>query len=205
MAVMLAMQGRIEAARELYQTGYAALKELGAGIVTLTSSIDSSEVERLAGDLGEAERELRRDYDALAAIDERYYRSTVAAFLSQVLWAAEKFDEALEFSKVAEAIGEADDVLTQVPWRGARAKVLAARGDAVEAVRLAREAVDLARTTADPRLQADALIDLAEVFTSIGDGESAGPPLREALELYERKGDVVSAGRLRDRLTPAPA
>jgi len=43
------------------------------------------------------------------------------------------------------------------------------------------------------------------VLEVAGDHESAGPPLREALELYEQKGDVVSAQRLRDRIDAVPA
>ena len=33
-----------------------------------------------------------------------------------------------------------------------------------------------------------------------GDVESAGPPWREALALYEQKGDITSAERIRARL-----
>jgi tetratricopeptide (TPR) repeat protein len=204
-AILLAMHGRFEEARSLYQRGYEVLVELGAGIIALTSSIDSSQVERLAGDLATAEQELRRDYDALTEIDESYYRSTVAAFLSQVLLAAGRADEALHFTEVAESLGEADDVLTQVPWRGVRAKILAAQGDAEAGRRLAAEAVELAAATPDIHLRADALVDLADVLEAIGDPESAGPPLREALQLLEQKGDRVSAGRIRERIGVVPA
>ena len=199
MAVLRAMIGEIETARSFYRQSYSALTELGAGIVTMTSSIDSSQVEQLAGDLAAAERELRRDYDALAAIEETYYRSTIATFLSQVLLAAGDMGEAMRFTELAEALGEADDVLTQVPWRGVRARILASRGDAAGARRLAMEGLDLAGMS-DPRLRADALVDLANVLDTVGDTESSGPPLREALNLYELKGDLVSAGRLRERM-----
>jgi ATP/maltotriose-dependent transcriptional regulator MalT len=197
------MQGEIERARALYRQSYSTLIELDAGVSAMTSSIDSSQVERLAGDFAAAERELRRDYDALAAIDESYHRSTIAAFLSQVLLATGQTDEALRFTELAEALGEADDVLTQVPWRGVRARILAGRGDSEGARRLASEAVDLAATS-DPRLRADALIDLADVLEAVGDRESSEPPLREALGLYELKGDVVSARRLRERIGSIP-
>jgi tetratricopeptide (TPR) repeat protein len=199
MAILTAMRGETEAARNLYQQSYSVLTELGAGLSAMTSSIDSSQVERLAGDFETAERDLRRDYDALAAIDESYFRSTVAAFLSQVLLAAGDTDEAMRFTEIAETLGEDDDVLTQVPWRGVRARILASRGDATEARRLATEAVDLAGTS-DPRLRADALIDLADVLQLVGDQRSSGPPVREALNLYELKGDLVSADRLRWRV-----
>lgn len=200
LAILHAMEGDVESARSLYRQSYAVLTELGAGIVTITSSIDSSQVERLAGDLGAAEQELRRDFDALSAINESYFRSTIAAFLAQVLWAAGDAGEALRFTEVAEELGDADDVLTQVPWRGVRAKILASRGDVKAARRLAEDAVELAGATSDPRLRADALVDLADVLEAIGDAESSGPPLREALDLFVRKGDLVSAGRLRERI-----
>jgi hypothetical protein len=55
-------------------------------------------------------------------------------------------------------------------------------------------------------LHAGALVDLADVLELEGRPNEAGPPLREALALYERKEDVVSAGRVRSRLRElAPA
>jgi tetratricopeptide (TPR) repeat protein len=78
--------------------------------------------------------------------------------------------------------------------------VLAGRGATEEALRLASEAVDLAAATPQPHLKAKAFEDLADAFEAVGDFESAGPPLREALRLYELKGDVISAERLRPRV-----
>jgi class 3 adenylate cyclase/tetratricopeptide (TPR) repeat protein len=199
-AVLRAMNGEIELARELYRQSQATLAELGSGIRSSNGSIDSSRVELLAGDLDAAERELRRDHEALLGYDETYFRSTIAAYLAQVLWLRGDPEEALRFAAEAEAIGEADDVLTQVPLRTVRAKIMATRGDADGARRLAAEAVDLAAGTTDDELRAEALADLAEVLGILHDEEGAGPPLREALSLYERKGDVVSAGRLRERV-----
>jgi ATP/maltotriose-dependent transcriptional regulator MalT len=203
LAVLHAMNGDFETARVLYRRGDAIAAELGSGLVGSSSSLDSSRVERLAGDLAAAERELRRDYDALAVINETYFRSTIAAELATVLWLAGDADGALHFSEVAEEIGDADDLVTQVPWRSARARVLAARGDADTARRLAREAVELAARTPQPHLNAEALDDLAEVLVAVGDVESSGPPFREALALYQQKGDRVSAARLRERIAIA--
>jgi tetratricopeptide (TPR) repeat protein len=201
LAVLRAMEGAFEDARSLYRRGQAIADELGAGLSSDSSSIDSSRVELLAGDLKAAERELRRDYEALAAIDETYFRSTIAANLAKVLWLAQDADGALHFSEIAEQIGDADDVLTQVPWRSARARVLASRGEVDRARKLATEAVDLAAATPQTHLRAEALVELADVLAAIGDHESAGPPLREALTLFEQKGDVVSAARLRAKVT----
>ncbi|HEV2006966.1 MAG TPA: adenylate/guanylate cyclase domain-containing protein [Candidatus Limnocylindrales bacterium] len=200
LGVLRSMLGSFDDARALYRRGQAISAELGSGLVESSSSIDSSRIELLANDIAAAERELRRDYEALTAINETYFRSTIAAYLAQVLWQAGDADGALAFSQVAEEIGDVDDVLTQVPWRSARAKVLASRGEVETAKRLATEAVELAAATPMTHLRADALTDLAEVLGVTGDHESAGPPFWEALELYEQKGDVVSAQRLRERI-----
>jgi ATP/maltotriose-dependent transcriptional regulator MalT len=199
LAVLRAMEGEFDSARELYGRGQAIADELGSGLVGSSSSIDSSRVELLAGDLAAAERELRRDYDALEAIEETYFRSTIAAYLADVRWRAGDPSGARRLTEVAERIGDADDVQTQVSWRSVRAKVLASAADFDGARRLATEAVELASGTPQPHLKAEALSDLAEVLELVGDPESSGPPLREALALYERKGDLASARRLRER------
>ena len=58
----------------------------------------------------------------------------------------------------------------------------------------------MASTTQDLILQADARVALADVLAITGDDESARAPLREALALYDRKGDEISAARIRARL-----
>ena len=101
---------------------------------------------------------------------------------------------------VAEELADPDDVDSQVIWRSARAKLLARQGRANEAILIAQQAVELASTTDDIERQADALRDLAAALEIAGRPHDEGPSLRKALHLYERKGDVVQAGRIRDRL-----
>ena len=205
LAVLRAMEGEFDGARDLYRRGQEIAAELGSGLVGNSSSIDSSRVELLAGDLAAAERELRRDYDALANINETYFRSTISAYLAEVLWLGGDADGALQFSEVAEEIGDAEDILTQVPLRSVRARVLASRGDVEGARRLAMEAVELAASTPQPHLKAKALENLGDALAAVGDIESSRPPLQEALTLYEQKGDVVSAARVRKRIGVAVA
>ena len=59
-------------------------------------------------------------------------------------------------------------------------------------MRLAEEAVQLASQTVDIVLHADALVDLATVLRAVGREDDAGPPIREALQLYEQKGAVAA-------------
>ena len=77
---------------------------------------------------------------------------------------------------------------------------MAASGRPDEAVALASQAVALAADTVDIELHADALVDLADVLQLAGRKHEEGPPLREALDLYDRKGDVVLAAAVRERL-----
>ena len=198
LAVLRAMSGDFAAARDLYRRGQVMLDELGGGIDAASTSLDSHRVEVLAGDLVTAELELRRDYDNLLAIEETFFRSTISAHLAYVRWLAGDLDDAITFSETAEAIGEADDAELGTLWRIARSLALASRGDVERSRALAQEAVALAKTTERPVLQAQALVALGQVHRQIGDPEEeSGPPLREALTLFEIKGDDVSAAGIR--------
>ena len=97
-------------------------------------------------------------------------------------------------------LGATDDATTQMLWRQILAKVLARRGDIAEAERLAREAVEIGTTTENPNGQADTYADLGEVLTMAGRSEEAAAAFEEALDRYERKENLVMAGRMRKRL-----
>jgi ATP/maltotriose-dependent transcriptional regulator MalT len=200
LSVLTAMSGDFDEARRLYGHSQAVLTEMSGGIDALSGSFDSSRVELLAGNIDAAFAELTRDYDALEQINESFFRSSVAARLATVTAQRGDLEAASHFADVAQELGEEDDLDTQVGWRIARARIAAARGDAETAKALAADAVGLASATTDGLLRTDALSGQADVLEAIGDRESAGPPLREALELYEAKGDVVSARALRARL-----
>ena len=74
LALLEAMRGRFAEARTKYLLSRAILDDLGWHFdAALTSAIASGPVELIAGDVTAAEAELRRDYDALAAMGERNY------------------------------------------------------------------------------------------------------------------------------------
>jgi tetratricopeptide (TPR) repeat protein len=201
LAQLHAMEGRFDKARELYRRGRELVADLGPSVTSASASLELSRVEMLAGDPSAAERELRRDYDTLTAMGETYYRSSVAAFLAQALWALDRRAEADGYARIAEELADADDVLSQVTWRTVRAKLLAVAGNGDEGQALAHEAVTIAARTADIEQHADALLDLAEVVRLRGGDTSAQEPyLREALALYLRKGDVVQAATVQAQL-----
>jgi ATP/maltotriose-dependent transcriptional regulator MalT len=143
---------------------------------------------------------LRQGYNLLAEIGENAHRSSVAAYLAHALWAQGRDDEAQAFTEISEEASAAGDVISHVVWRGARAKVLARRGEATEAERLARDGAARASKTDYLVMRGESLLDLAEVLRAEGRRAEAVPVVEEALVLFERKGNVVLARRARAEL-----
>src|SRR5262249_20024879 len=192
MPPLQAMLGDFETARRLYHEAHGSFDEIGATLLGARTSLQSGAVELLAGDLEAAERMLRRDYEALEQLDERYWRPTVAANLALVLCRQDRFDEALEFARVAEEITADADLESQALWRSAKALILTQRGEHADAEAIARAAVDLLRQTDGLAQIADAVVVHASVLGEQGDAGGRTDALREAADLYARKGNVVS-------------
>jgi predicted ATPase/class 3 adenylate cyclase/DNA-binding winged helix-turn-helix (wHTH) protein len=204
LAGLHAMQGRFDEARELIAGSEATFEELG---LTLSSAVShqAAMVEMLAGDPAAAERTLSRGYAALEEMGATALLSTTAAFLAQALLAQERDQDAERLAEQSAELAAADDLITQVLWRGVRARSLAARGELDQAERLVREAVELAEATDFVNSRADALVDLAVVLRRRRRGDDVQAALTEARRLYELKGNLVAAERVRAELaTPAP-
>jgi class 3 adenylate cyclase/tetratricopeptide (TPR) repeat protein len=194
-----AMQGDFDRARDLYTHARLMLADLGRSVVAASTSQQSCGVEMLAGDPAAAERELRRDFAELLEMGEKYFLSTAAGELARAVCAQSRYAEAEELTLMAEELSADDDLTSQALWRSVRAKALARRGLAREAEELARQAVELLRGTDALALQAATLEDLVEVLALVG-ADGARKYLEEALDLFERKDDVVSTERLRASL-----
>ena len=94
--------------------------------------------------------------------------------------------------------------MAQAGWRALKAKALAARGELDDGVRLAREAVEIAERTDYLHWTAAYFMDLGEVLRLAGQFGEATQAVRRAVDLYERKGNVVSAARARAVLDSKP-
>ena len=94
---------------------------------------------------------------------ESSWLSTVTAFLARSMFAQELYDEADEFARITVETADSQDVYSQVLGRGIKARTLCVRGATGEARLLAEEAVRLAAGTDCLQLQADALLDLAQI------------------------------------------
>jgi class 3 adenylate cyclase/tetratricopeptide (TPR) repeat protein len=197
LARLEAMRGDFERARALSREALATLEDMGKSVVTASTSLDSCGVEMLAGDPAAAERDLRRDYQALEEMGEKYLLSTVAAELAAVLVAMDRDEEAERFTRITQEVSTEDDLTSQALWRWAQARILARRGESEPALALAREATGLLAATDSLVEQANALVARAEVEAAVGRQADARHSAAQALELYERKGDVVSAAATR--------
>jgi class 3 adenylate cyclase/tetratricopeptide (TPR) repeat protein len=201
LAQLLAMSLEFDEARGHYRRGQEILGELGAGIDAHSTSIDSGQVELLAGDAGAAVRELQRDYDALEALGETWLRSTVAAMLGTAKWELGDLDEAERYAAIAKDIADEDDILSQVLWRATAARVQAVMGDITAAIEIAEAGVKLAAGTEEVGLRADALAALAFVQSRATWNKEARASLVEALALLGAKGDRARARLLAPALT----
>ncbi len=83
--------------------------------------------------------------------------------------------------------------------------MLARRGEHAQAEHLAREAIEIGDETDALNLQGDAYADLAEVLSLAGKPDAAATALEQALERYERKGNLVMAQRTGKRLAALPS
>jgi DNA-binding SARP family transcriptional activator/tetratricopeptide (TPR) repeat protein len=193
LALLHALNGDFLQARELIRDADAILDDLGR--LESTVSFHEAWVDMLAGQPADAEAKLLPGYRKLEAMGEKSLLASTAAALAQAAFAQGHVQDAEGYCQVSEHTAAADDLQAQAAWRGVRAGILAERGqfDAGEA--LAREAVRIAMRTDLTTTQADSLFDLGAVLDRAGRRVDAGTTVREALELYVEKGNVVSAER----------
>jgi ATP/maltotriose-dependent transcriptional regulator MalT len=144
-----------------------------------------------------AEIPLRADVEALAPMGAGGLLATTTALLAQAVFAQWRVREADELCQDAAAAAPTDDILTQVIWRGVKAKILAAEGGCDQAETLAREAVALVQPTDLLSLHGDAMLDLAEVLRACGRTDDSDRAVRTGLSLYENKGNAIGAARAR--------
>jgi len=201
LAQLTAMDNRIDEGRGLLASSVSQLAELGSNVLASSSSIESARIEILAGNLTRAEALLWEDHHALATMGERYLLPSVDGLLARVLYTMDRFDEADELATAVREMAIEDDLDAQALWRSVHAMLLARRGELDEAIAISLEAIAMRRRSDAIVFLADALTDFAEVLRFTGREDEVRAVRNEALRLYERKGDVVSAGRLRALLS----
>jgi tetratricopeptide (TPR) repeat protein len=197
-ALMEAYRGNIAKARLLAEQLQRRCEELRLRLRLALAKDLRANIEMLGGSPTAAERTWRDSCAILAEIGERGFLSTRAAELAEkALYARGNYDDAMRFSQLGEETAASDDVESQARWRGARAKVLARRGNRDDAEQLGRQAVELVEATDYAELRGDVLMDIAEVHRLAGHAEQAAWFAAEALERYENKRIRPSARQAR--------
>jgi hypothetical protein len=191
LASLHAMNREFARARELLREANHTRRKLG----DVGSSVSHHEalVEMLAGRPAHAEARLRSDLARLERLGDRGILATTTAMLAQAVYAQGRPHEAESLCRATERSAAADDIVTQVVWRGVQARIAADTGRYDHGRRLAEEAVALVRCTDMLTHHGDALLDLAHVLRA--GAQMYHDVVRSALALYDRKGNVASSAR----------
>jgi tetratricopeptide (TPR) repeat protein len=199
-AALEAMRGEFDSARSLLTEGRAVFFELGLKVFGANTAQEAYFVEMLAGDPDAAANDLRNGYEQLDEMGERSFLSTIAGYLAHALLAQGDLAGAEKYARLSAEAAAADDNISQCLWRSAQAKLLATERDFEQALDLADEAIRLMRATEQINTQADRLTNLAEIHLIAGKHQEAHSALTDALQLYEEKGNLISANDIRGRL-----
>jgi predicted ATPase/class 3 adenylate cyclase len=193
-----AMRGRFDEARELIEASIENRDRLGLHVLTTKFSLPAlGAIELLADEPKAAETALRRACDDAQDTGDRETAADTAGLLIEALLAQDRLDEAAALVPAAQLAETGDAVAPQVRSRSGRARILARKGDTARAERLGREAVVLTTETDDLNLRAAALVALADVLIAAGNHADARAAAEAALELFDRKGNVVATKRTR--------
>jgi tetratricopeptide (TPR) repeat protein len=196
-AFIALMTGSVDEAREVARAYVQREQELGRRLAA--DRLLTGYIELMAEDYLRAEPALRATWDELGEVGERGYRSTVGGYLGQVLARLGRLAEAADLLDEALSISTPDDWVTVASVLSGHALVASARGEHGEAVRLARESVDLVDAHEYLTMQQDYRLLLAEVLVAAGRVREAVEALARAREVAERKGSTFLVDRV-DRL-----
>jgi class 3 adenylate cyclase/tetratricopeptide (TPR) repeat protein len=196
LATLHAMRGEFDEARAYNERSDRRLLELGLLLPYSAGHIWAA-VEELAGNPEGVEWRMREGIEELRTAGETGYLSTSAVWLAEALYEQGRYDEALDATRLSQETTAPGDVASQAGWRSIRAKIYAVTGRLEEAETLAREAVTVSDTTDHLKQIGDVRMALATVLRAGGRPEEAVEVARRALDAYEQKGNVVSAGRTR--------
>jgi class 3 adenylate cyclase/tetratricopeptide (TPR) repeat protein len=197
----LAMLGRFNEARTLIAATRAALVDRGSQL-ELGNCIGemAAEIELLAGEPEAAAALAAEGCDLLEAHGDRYFRAPIAGRLGQILATIGRLDEANDAIELTKQLTTEDDTQPRYRWMQAKAVVLARTGHHLDAEELAGQAIAIADTTDLLNDQADAYQTLATVLMLAGSLRPAANAMRESLDRYTRKGNLVMMERLSERL-----
>jgi DNA-binding SARP family transcriptional activator len=199
LALLEGMDGRLSEAHARMEEGRRTLAEVGLHRWVWQSGLLAAQLAMLTNDFPLAEQVLREAFDLPGASADRWSSTMGQAELARAVIGQGRHDDALAIADTIAALSPVD-VGLRIRCRGSRALALSSVGRLGEAEHLAREAEELAGRSDFLNFHGDALVDLAEILTVSERPDEAADALAEAVRLYERKGNVVSAAKARSFL-----
>jgi DNA-binding SARP family transcriptional activator/tetratricopeptide (TPR) repeat protein len=203
LAFALAMSGRPEEAWDHIRASNPILEEVVESDLAMTSRLEVAEAMVLLGDLAAAESELAALFSSMRDSRGRGPESRalrVAGEVALLLCDQGRWDDAagyLEYGREVDTLDPVRGKMYPIVRLAARGRLAAQGGELTEALAFAERAVECGENTDYLNYVARAWLALAEVRRAGGEAESADAAVARAIELYERKGNIVAAERLR--------
>ncbi|MDQ4082006.1 MAG: AfsR/SARP family transcriptional regulator [Actinomycetota bacterium] len=200
LALLLAQAGQLEGARALTGRVAAAAREANNPWELIGAAADRGLAEYSTGNLTEAAHHLRSAYAMLETEGDHLEGPECGGLLACCLARTGDVGEASRLALSARATSIPAAFAPEVLWRRALALVAAHEGRSEEAVRLSDEARARADASDWLTFRGETLEEAATIRELAGDRDGATQALRDALAVYEQKGNVVGAERVRRAL-----
>jgi class 3 adenylate cyclase len=194
------VRGEIDEGREAIRAGRARLLDVGHRSNWAGTGMVEADLELAAGQPAAAAAVLRESYDFMKPTAETGYIATIVDYRAMAALDLGREDEALAFADEVERIAQPEDFEPHVRQGCVRARVLARRGDHDAAAKTIQAAVGRAEETDYLTVRAYAAISLAEVERLAGRADGERNALEAALRICGRKGDLLTAKRVREQL-----
>jgi len=195
LAHLRARLGDFDAARDALTRYRGFLQDTGQVISFWRSAEVAFDVEMLAGDVDRAAAVAEEAFGNLAEKGDRW--PYLCAFLAEARYALGRHAEAVEVAEIAASSAIA---VERALGLGVLARVQAREANATAAERLIEEAVAIVERTDFLFDRGTVQLDRAEVMELLRRDEEARVARERALEMFEEKGDLISAARTRSLL-----
>jgi tetratricopeptide (TPR) repeat protein len=198
LAALESMAGQFDEARAHLEEARLARQEFAdTGTIVTSWAGLASEVELRAGNPERAAEILSVSVETLRTAGEREWLATNSALLAEALYRQERYADALDVSGSALEIAPPGHLTSRVIAQRVHAKALARTGHLAEALALAAQTIERLAATETLDEQGEVFAASAEVHVLAGAPAEANRDWRRAIEAFERKGNVVSAARVR--------
>jgi len=196
----LALAGDVVEGRDLLEQARAIFTELGNGEALVALAFSTGPLELRSGDAVAAEREFRTALELAQRMGDQGRMTNLASSLADALVDQGRVDDAFVYVELARKSTPRDDASGQAWWRMAAARVLVRRGETDDALRSARESIEIMEPVQELLTLPDLLIRQAEIFRDAGLDVEARDALSRAVDLFARKGASAEVRRARDLL-----